>query len=161
MHLLICFPGSGSLLTGVILLVVDYSNINGNKGTREANFGDASVDGNMPEEFLCFQVFQIWSYDQCRSFLRPQPEICGEVFSADEHTCSDRSFLVEAGGIYCCQHDSWKKGFTYVLGMIVAGVTGYLVIRFMLSFRIRSDCVILRFIPGPGSLFWQPIIFDF
>ena len=30
-----------SLIAGVILLVVDYSNINGNKGTREANFGDA------------------------------------------------------------------------------------------------------------------------
>ena len=35
------FSGIGILLTGVILLVVDYSNINGNKGTREANFGDA------------------------------------------------------------------------------------------------------------------------
>ena len=35
------FSGIGILLTGVILLVVDYSNINGNKGTREVNFGDA------------------------------------------------------------------------------------------------------------------------
>ena len=35
------FSGIGLLLTGVILLVVDYSNINGNKGTREADYGDA------------------------------------------------------------------------------------------------------------------------
>ena len=34
------------------------------------------------------------------------------------------------------------KGFTYILGMIVAGVTGYLVIRFMLKL---SNQVRLRY----------------
>ena len=105
------FSGIGILLTGVILLVVDYSNINGNKGTRE--FRRCHVDGNMPGNFCASRSFQIWSYDQCRSFLRPQPEICGEVFSADEHTCSDRSFFCRSGRIYCCQHDSWKGFYIY------------------------------------------------
>ena len=35
------FSGIGILLTGVILLVVDYSNVNGSKGTKETSFGDA------------------------------------------------------------------------------------------------------------------------
>lgn len=74
-------------------------------------------------------------------FLRPQPEICSEVFSADEHTCSDRSFFVEAGE-FTAVSMTVGKGFTYILGMIVAGVTGYLVIRFMLKL---SNQVRLRY----------------
>ena len=47
------FSGIGLLLTGVILLVVDYSSINGNKGTREANWESV-------REFLYFPAYPGW-----------------------------------------------------------------------------------------------------
>lgn len=64
-------------------------------------------------------------------------------------------------GEFTSVHMTVGQGFTYVLGMIVAGITGYLVIRFMLKL---SNQVRLRYFAfyslQPESLFWQRIIFD-
>ena len=51
------------------------------------------------------------------------------------------AFFVEAGE-FTAVSMTVGKGFTYILGMIVAGVTGYLVIRFMLKL---SNQVRLRY----------------
>ena len=95
------FSGIGILLTGVILLVVDYSNVNGSKGRK-------------------FAV----KY----SLLMSIPAVVG-------------AFFVEMGE-FTSVHMTVGQGFTYVLGMIVAGITGYLVIRFMLKL---SNQVRLRY----------------
>lgn len=61
------FSGIRILLTGVILLVVDYSNINGNKGTRK-RISEMPCGWEYARNFCASRSFQIWSYDQCRSF---------------------------------------------------------------------------------------------
>ena len=51
------------------------------------------------------------------------------------------AFFVEMGE-FTSVYMTVGQGFTYVLGMIVAGITGYLVIRFMLKL---SNQVRLRY----------------
>ena len=131
----------GILLTGVILLVVDYSNINGNKGTREANFGDAmwmgicqgiSVFPGLSRFGLTISAGLFCGLSRKfavkYSLLMSIPAVIG-------------AFFVEAGE-FTAVSMTVGKGFTYILGMIVAGVTGYLVIRFMLKL---SNQVRLRY----------------
>ena len=135
------FSGIGILLTGVILLVVDYSNINGNKGTREANFGDAmwmgicqgiSVLPGLSRFGLTISAGLFCGLSRKfavkYSLLMSIPAVIG-------------AFFVEAGE-FTAVSMTVGKGFTYILGMIVAGVTGYLVIRFMLKI---SNQVRLRY----------------
>ena len=135
------FSGIGILLTGVILLVVDYSNVNGSKGTRETSFGDAMWMGicqglsvfpglsrlglNMSAGLFCGlgRKFAV-KY----SLLMSIPAVVG-------------AFFVEMGE-FTSVHMTVGQGFIYVLGMIVAGITGYLVIRFMLKL---SNQVRLRY----------------
>ena len=135
------FSGIGILLTGVILLVVDYSNINGNKGTREANFGDAmwvgicqgiSVLPGLSRFGLTISAGLFCGLSRKfavkYSLLMSIPAVIG-------------AFFVEAGE-FTAVSMTVGKGFTYILGMIVAGVTSYLVIRFMLKL---SNQVRLRY----------------
>ena len=135
------FSGIGILLTGVILLVVDYSNINGNKGTREANFGDAmwmgicqgiSVLPGLSRFGLTISAGLFCGLSRKfavkYSLLMSIPAVIG-------------AFFVEAGE-FTAVSMTVGKGFTYILGMIVAGVNGYLVIRFMLKL---SNQVRLRY----------------
>ena len=69
-------------------------------------------------EFLCFQVF---------------PDLVLR---------SVQVFFAASAGEFTAVSMTVGKGFTYILGMIVAGVTGYLVIRFMLKL---SNQVRLRY----------------
>ena len=134
------FSGIGILLTGVILLVVDYSNINGNKGTREANFGDAMWMG------ICQGISVLPGLSRFGLTISAGL-FCGlsRKFAVKYSLLSIPAvigaFFVEAGE-FTAVSMTVGKGFTYILGMIVAGVTGYLVIRFMLKL---SNQVRLRY----------------
>ena len=86
------FSGIGILLTGVILLVVDYSNVNGSKGTKATSFGDAMWMG---------------TYHERRTFLRPRKKVCSEIFAADEHSGCVGSFFCGDGRVYFCSYDCW------------------------------------------------------
>ena len=120
------FSGIGILLTGVILLVVDYSNINGNKGTREVNFGDAMWMG------ICQGISVL-----------PGLSRFGLTLSVGLFCGLSRKFAVKYSLLMSTAVSmTVGKGFTYVLGMLVAGITGYLVIRFMLKL---SNQVRLRY----------------
>ena len=126
------FSGIAILLTGVILLVVDYSNMNGDKGTREANFGDAmwmgicqgiSVFPGLSRLGLTMSAGLFCGLNRKfavkYSLLMSIPAVIG-------------SFFVEIGE-FTSVSMTVGKGFTYILGMLVAGFTGCLVIRFMLK----------------------------
>ena len=124
------FSGIGILLTGVILLVVDYSNVNGSKGTKETSFGDAMWMG------IC-QGLSVF----------PGLSRLGLTMSAGLFCGLGRKFAVKYSllmsipavlGAFFVEMGE----FTSVLGMIVAGITGYLVIRFMLKL---SNQVRLRY----------------
>ena len=126
------FSGIGLLLTGVILLVVDYSNINGNKGTREADYGDAMWMGicqgisvfpgisrlglTMSAGLFCGMIRK---FAVKYSLLMSIPAVIG-------------AFFVEMGE-FTSVSMTVGRGFTYILGMLVAGIVGYLVIRFMVN----------------------------
>ena len=99
------------------------------------------MDGYLPGPFCVSGPFQAWTYHERRTFLRPRTEVCSEIFAADEHSGCGGSFFVEMGE-FTSVHMTVGQGFTYVLGMIVAGITGYLVIRFMLKL---SNQVRLRY----------------
>ena len=88
------FSGIGILLTGVILLVVDYSNVNGSKGTKETSFGDAMWMGICQGLSGVSGTFQAWTYHERRTFLRPRTEVCSEIFAADEHSGCGGSFFL-------------------------------------------------------------------
>lgn len=126
------FSGIGLLLTGVILLVVDYSNINGNKGTREADYGDAmwmgicqgiSVFPGISRLGLTMSVGLFCGMSRKfavkYSLLMSIPAVIG-------------AFFVEMGE-FTSVSMTVGRGFTYILGMLVAGIVGYLVIRFMVN----------------------------
>ena len=128
----------------MILLVVDYSNINGNKGTREANFGDAmwmgicqgiSVLPGLSRFGLTISAGLFCGLSRKfavkYSLLMSIPAVIGAFFvEAGEFT----AVSMTVGRVLHIFLDD--RGWGY----------GYLVIRFYaLSFRIRSDCVILRF----------------
>ena len=121
------FSGIGLLLTGVILLVVVYSTINGNKGTREANYGicqGVSVFPGISRLGLTMSAGLFCGMSRKfavkYSLLMSIPAVIG-------------AFIVEMGE-FTSVSMTMGRGFTYVLGMLIAGVTGYLVIRYMVNF---------------------------
>ena len=135
------FSGIGILLTGVILLVVDYSNVNGSKGTKEASFGDAMWMG------IC-QGLSVFPGLSRLGLTMSAGLFCGlgRKFAVKYSLLMSipsvvGAFFVEMGE-FTSVHMTVGQGFTYVLGMIVAGITGYLVIRFMLKL---SNQVRLRY----------------
>ena len=135
------FSGIGILLTGVILLVVDYSNINGNKGTREANFGDAMLMGICQGISVLPGLSRFGLTISAGLFCGLSRKFAVKYSLLMSIPAVIGAFLVEAGE-FTAVSMTVGKGFTYILGMIVAGVTGYLVIRFMLKL---SNQVRLRY----------------
>lgn len=135
------FSGIGLLLTGVILLVVDYSGTDGNKGTREVNYGDAMWMG------IC-QGISVFPGLSRLGLTMSAGLFCGlgRKFAVKYALLMSipaviGSFLVEMGE-FTAVSMTVGRGFTYVLGMAVAGITGYMVIRFMISL---SNQVKLRY----------------
>ena len=126
------FSGIGLLLTGVILLVVDYSNINGNKGTREADYGDAMWMG------IC-QGISVFPGISGLGLTMSAGLFCGmsRKFAVKYSLLMSipaviGAFFVEMGE-FTSVSMTVGRGFTYILGMLVAGIVGYLVIRFMVN----------------------------
>ncbi len=99
------------------------------------------MDGYMPGNFCVSRTFQIWSYDQCRFFCGLGRKFAVKYSLLMSIPAVIGAFFVEAGE-FTAVSMTVGKGFTYILGMIVAGVTGYLVIRFMLKL---SNQVRLRY----------------
>lgn len=90
------------------------------------------MDGNLPGNFCISGDIETGTYYERGSFLWNEQEICCKIFSAHEHSGSDRSIFVEMGE-FTSVSMTVGRGFTYILGMLVAGIVGYLVIRFMVN----------------------------
>ena len=73
----------------------------------------------------------MWNDDLCRLIMRFQQEICSEIFLSYQHSGSSRLSFLELGQ-FTTPKMSVSLGFTYVFGMIVAGVVGYFMIRNLL-----------------------------
>lgn len=149
--------GIGFLATGVFLIVVDFNKTNGKCTPREAKYDHAMWIGimqgisvfpgisrcglTMSAALLCgfTRKFAV-KY----SFLASIPAVIG-------------AFFAEAGN-FATPGMTVGLGFTYVLGMIVAGIVGYFAIRFLIrliqhvKFRYFA---IYSFLAGVVSLAWM------
>ena len=124
-------PGIGFLLTGVFLLVTDLNKSGGKKGPREASYDSAMWIG------ICQGISVFPGISRCGmticagllcgfsrkfavkySYLISIPAVLGSLF-------------LELGQ-FTTPKMSVSLGFTYVFGMIVAGVVGFFMIRNLL-----------------------------
>lgn len=125
-------PGIGLLLTGILLLVIDFSKSGGEKSPREARYDSAmwvgicqglSVFPGLSRSGLTISAALLCGYSRKFavkfSYIVSVPAVIGAFFSqAGEFTAPTMSVGL---------------GFTYVLGMIVAGAAGCFTIRFLLK----------------------------
>lgn len=93
-------PGVGILITGIILLVIDLSQVGGTKAAKDASFSNAMWIG-ICQGLSVFPIFQKWNDDQCRVDERIQPYICSEVFL----------YFVDSGNYRCTDHGTWAVWF--------------------------------------------------
>ena len=126
------FSGIGLLLTGVILLVVDYSNINGNKGTREADYGDAMWMGICQGISVFPGISRLGLAMSAGLFCGMSRKFAVKYSLLMSIPAVIGAFFVEMGE-FTSVSMTVGRGFTYILGMLVAGIVGYLVIRFMVN----------------------------
>ena len=153
------FSGIGILLTGVILLVVDYSNVNGSKGTKETSFGDAMWMGicqglsvfpglsrlglTMSAGLFCGlgRKFAV-KY----SFIMSIPAILGAMVLE----LKDFADLSVSGMDITC----------YIVGMVIAAVIGYICIKTMLvivrnrKFRVFAIYCLIVGLISIGGFFY-------
>ena len=85
--------GIGFLVTGVFLLVADFSNSGGER-TPEMRNSTMPCGSELPRGFLFSRNFPVRSYHLRRAVLRFQPEIRTEIFLSCEYSrCSGRIFF--------------------------------------------------------------------
>lgn len=124
-------PGAGILITGIVLLVVDFSRAGGKKAARDTDYGNAmwigicqglSVFPGLSRSGLTISAGLMGgltrNFAVKYSYILSVPTIIG-------------AFFLELGE-FASPDMTLGLGFTYVLGMAVAGVTGYFVCRTML-----------------------------
>lgn len=126
------FAGVGILITGVVLIVADFSNAGGYKGVNEASYEHAMWMG-------IFQGLAIFP-----GFSRSGLSISAGLFSGLNRKFAVKySYLISIPAIigaafvelpaFASDEMTLRLGVTYVFGMLIAGVVGIFTIRFMLK----------------------------
>jgi undecaprenyl-diphosphatase len=126
------FPGIGLLITGVFLLVVDFSRCGGSKTPKEAGYDHAMWIG------ICQGLSVFPGISRC-GFTTGMGLFCG--FS--RKFAVKYSFLMSIpaiiGALLVEFPNFWTSGisagtgFTYIVGMLAAGISGYFMIRLFLK----------------------------
>lgn len=125
-------PGAGILITGVVLLVVDLSRLGGKKAARDADYGSAmwigicqglTVFPGLSRSGLTISAGLLGGFSRTfavkYSYILSIPAILGAL-------------IVELGE-FGSPEMTVGMGFAYVFGMIISGVVGCFVIRFLLK----------------------------
>lgn len=126
------FAGVGILITGVVLIVVDFSNAGGYKGVQEASYEHAMWMG-------IFQGLAVFP-----GFSRSGLTISAGLLSGLNRKFAVKySYLISIPAIigaffvelpaFAAEEMTLGLGFTYVFGMLIAGFVGIFTIRFMLK----------------------------
>lgn len=124
-------PGAGILITGILLLVVDFSRLGGKKAARDADFGSAmwigicqglSVFPGLSRSGLTISAGLICGFT--RSFAVKYSYILSipAIFGA----------LIMELGQFGSAEMTIGLGFTYILGMLIAAAVGYFTIHTLL-----------------------------
>ena len=124
-------PGIGFLLTGVFLLVTDLNKSGGKKGPREASYDSAMWIG------ICQGISVFPGISRCGMTI-----CAGLLCGFSRKFAVKYSYLIRIPAVlgslflelgqFTTPKMSVSLGFTYVFGMIVAGVVGYFMIRNLL-----------------------------
>ncbi len=125
-------PGIGLLLTGVFLVVVDYSGSGGNRSIRNAGYDSAIWIG------ICQGLSVFPGVSRCALTLG-----CGLLCGYQRKFAVKYSFLASIPAIlgafvvefpyFWNSGISFGQGFIFVIGMLFAAVTSYLVVRLMMK----------------------------
>lgn len=124
-------PGAGILITGILLLVVDFSRLGGKKAARDADFGSAmwigicqglSVFPGLSRSGLTISAGLICGFTRSfavkYSYILSIPAILGAL-------------IMELGQFGSAEM-TIGLGFTYILGMLIAAAVGYFTIHTLL-----------------------------
>lgn len=130
-------PGACILVTGVFLLVTDLSNIGGCKTPKDVTYDNAMWIG------ICQGISVFPGISRCGMTI-----CAGLLCGFSRKFAVKYSYLISVPAILGAlflevgQFQTPKMtvslGFTYILGMIVAGVTGYFMICILLRFLQRA-----------------------
>lgn len=125
-------PGACIMITGVFLLVTDLSNIGGIKTPKDVTYDHAMWIG------ICQGISVFPGVSRCGMTL-----CAGLLCGFSRKFAVKYSYLISIPAVigslflefgqFGTPKMSVSLGFTYVLGMIVAGVVGYFTIRFLLQ----------------------------
>ena len=125
-------PAIGILITGIVMLVVDLSGSGGKKAARDADFGNAMWVG------ICQGISVFPGF--CRSGLTISAALfCGfsRTFAVKYSYIMSIPAVIGAFFMEISKFGSPRMsvglGFTFILGMLAAGVTGFFTIRFLLK----------------------------
>lgn len=124
-------PGACIMITGVFLLVTDLSNIGGNKTPKDVTYDNAMWIG------ICQGISVFPGISRCGM------TICtGLLCGFSRKFAIKYSYLISIPAIlgslvlelgeFAGPQMSVSLGFTYIFGMIIAGVVGYFTIQFLL-----------------------------
>ena len=125
-------PGAGILITGVVLLVVDLSRLGGKKAARDANYGNAMWIG-ICQGLSVFPGFSRSGLTICAGLLGGFSRTFAVKYSYILSIPAITGALIMELGEFAAPEMTLGMGFTYVFGMLISGVVGCFVIRFLLK----------------------------
>lgn len=124
-------PGACIMITGVFLLVTDLSNIGGNKTPKDVTYDNAMWIG------ICQGISVFPGISRCGMTI-----CAGLLCGFSRKFAIKYSYLISIPAIlgslvlelgeFASPQMSVSLGFTYIFGMIIAGVVGYFTIQFLL-----------------------------
>ena len=124
-------PGACIMITGVFLLVTDLSNIGGNKAPKDVTYDNAMWIG------ICQGISVFPGISRCGMTI-----CAGLLCGFSRKFAIKYSYLISIPAIlgslvlelgeFAGPQMSVSLGFTYIFGMIIAGVVGYFTIQFLL-----------------------------
>ena len=124
-------PGACIMITGVFLLVTDLSNIGGNKTPKDVTYDNAMWVG------ICQGISVFPGISRCGMTI-----CAGLLCGFSRKFAVKYSYLISIPAIlgslvlelgeFTGPQMTVSLGFTYIFGMIIAGVVGYFTIRFLL-----------------------------
>lgn len=124
-------PGACIMITGVFLLVTDLSNIGGNKTPKDVTYDNAMWIG------ICQGISIFPGISRCGMTI-----CAGLLCGFSRKFAIKYSYLISIPAIlgslvlelgeFAGPQMSVSLGFTYIFGMIIAGVVGYFTIQFLL-----------------------------
>ena len=124
-------PGACIMITGVFLLVTDLSNIGGNKTPKDVTYDNAMWIG-ICQGISVFPGISRCGMTICAGLLCGFSRKFAVKYSYLISIPAILGSLVLEMGEFAGPQMSVSLGFTYIFGMIIAGVVGYFTIQFLL-----------------------------